>query len=394
MVNINNKNWNKVRFSDIKKMLTGGLEENHFFEFKSDDITPQKLIKEVSAFANTYGGYIFLGINDDKTIVGCKKWTEQRIHTTIHDCITPTPVFDVKRFVCCNMIVFVIKIEEGVIPPYVTNQGGIFERLSSGSFPIKESYKLTQLYNKSNEQFRKISNKIELPNIEMREPTPNNLCAYFDLGFSVECSEETNFQKNFFEFDFHKISEYLKTKGLKYTISRVGTSYVISVGELSISDNQGNHLLVWSGLQNFIEIMMDGSIKSRIILNCNPNDSKADIAPLMHMNFIFREIYEMIFEEKFNDFFVHAHKYEKLTVLKQFVPFYNLPDDRLNLLQIKHEENYGGNLIINSNRYPKSDYILIDRRSFDLTNTKYNAKNIFKMLFSSLFFNLGFIDLP
>ncbi|MGN0576922.1 MAG: helix-turn-helix domain-containing protein [Ruminococcus sp.] len=42
------------------------------------------LIKEVSAFANTYGGYNFLGVDDDKTISGCAEWTEQRTHNAIY----------------------------------------------------------------------------------------------------------------------------------------------------------------------------------------------------------------------------------------------------------------------------------------------------------------------
>jgi len=72
MVNINNKPWDKLRFRDIEKFLSESGDENFFFEFKSDDEEPKKLIKEISAFANTYGGYILLGVNDDKTIGGCK----------------------------------------------------------------------------------------------------------------------------------------------------------------------------------------------------------------------------------------------------------------------------------------------------------------------------------
>ena len=87
MININNKQWDKLRFSDIEKMLAQTDDETFFFEFKSDEESPAKFIKEVSAFSNTFGGYILLGIRDDKTIEGCKKWTEQRIHATLHGSI-------------------------------------------------------------------------------------------------------------------------------------------------------------------------------------------------------------------------------------------------------------------------------------------------------------------
>ena len=92
MININNKVWNLLCADDIQNFLFGGGEENFFFEFKADQETPSKLVKEISAFANTYGGYLFLGVNDDKTISGCLEWNEQRIHSTIHDSISPTPI--------------------------------------------------------------------------------------------------------------------------------------------------------------------------------------------------------------------------------------------------------------------------------------------------------------
>ena len=132
MITINGKDWSKLRFSDIRNLLSSADDESFFFEFKSDDVSNQKLIQEISAFANTYGGYILIGINDDKSIGGCKKWTENRIHTTIHDSITPVPSFDVKRFKPKEGTVLVIRIEEGKEPPYVTNKGKIYERVSFG----------------------------------------------------------------------------------------------------------------------------------------------------------------------------------------------------------------------------------------------------------------------
>ena len=146
MVNINGKEWDKLNPSDIEKLIAEqDFEESFYFEFKDDRTTSKKIAKEVSAFANTFGGYIFIGITDDKNIEGCSEWNEQRIHATIYDSITPTPSFDVKKFTCSNKIVYVIKIEEGAEPPYITSSGQIFERVSSSSQPIKDSSKLSQI---------------------------------------------------------------------------------------------------------------------------------------------------------------------------------------------------------------------------------------------------------
>jgi ATP-dependent DNA helicase RecG len=39
------------------------LEENHFLDFKSSIVLPAKLSESISAFANTAGGELFIGIS-------------------------------------------------------------------------------------------------------------------------------------------------------------------------------------------------------------------------------------------------------------------------------------------------------------------------------------------
>ena len=205
MININNKSWDEVSSIDIEHLLSEEFEENCFFELKADDESPEKIAKEISSFANTYGGYILLGINDDKTIGGCEKWNEQRIHVTIHDSITPTPNFDVKKIKIGDKKIYVIKIEEGTIPPYITNKGEIYERISSGAFKIKDSIRLSQLSQKKDNQLKRIKEKIELDKIILSTNNSNNLCGYLDMGFSVVCSEKTTLQKNFYNLNLEKI---------------------------------------------------------------------------------------------------------------------------------------------------------------------------------------------
>ncbi len=58
---------------DLKKvrhLVSGG--ESATVEFKRKVAYPEKIIKELVAFANTKGGYLFIGVNDDGTIPGLK----------------------------------------------------------------------------------------------------------------------------------------------------------------------------------------------------------------------------------------------------------------------------------------------------------------------------------
>ncbi len=46
--------------------------ESETIEFKRKVAHPDKIVKELVAFANTSGGYLFIGVNDDGTIPGLK----------------------------------------------------------------------------------------------------------------------------------------------------------------------------------------------------------------------------------------------------------------------------------------------------------------------------------
>ena len=45
-------------------------DENSGVEFKRDDVTPQKLAKEMAALLNLEGGYILLGVEKDRSVSG------------------------------------------------------------------------------------------------------------------------------------------------------------------------------------------------------------------------------------------------------------------------------------------------------------------------------------
>lgn len=400
MVNINSKPWEELQFKDVQDYLSDpDSNENCFFEYKIDKVEPAKLVKEISAFANTYGGYIFLGVDDNKNIVGCTAWNEQRIHITIHNGITPTPQFDVKCFSADDKIIYVIKIEEGAMPPYITNKGDICERVSSGSCVVTESGKLNQMYHKRADQLLHIKSQIELPEVEAAK-LPNNVFGYWDFGFSVVTSEQTNLQKNFYTIDLEPIAKYLREINPEFSITRVGYSYVFGIGSATVRTQNGKVVPTAAGVHDFMEIMLDGSVRGRLLLIATPETADVDITSLFYYSSSFlRKVYSLIFGDGYSDIFVYAQKYEKLTVLKQFVPFYKLGTEdsesdknRYREYLENHKRKYGNNLIMTSNRIPKSDYEIIDRKYFDELNMAYNTGNLYRELFYSAFMNLGYID--
>lgn len=390
MININGKKWDELEIGDIESLLEKDDDETFFFEYKKDDVSTKKIVEEISAFANTYGGYVLIGIDNDKKISGCTKWDEQRIHTTIHDSLTPIPSFDVRKFKDTDeRIIFVIKVDEGIDPPYITNTGKIYERISSGSFPINDSSKLTQLYYKRRDQLKNIENKIEINEIKEASELPVNLCAYLDLGFSVTINDLPEFQKRIANVDLEKISKKMKEKYGVYGITRVGYSIIMTIGKLEPTRN-GKQVLLASGVNNFMEVMPDGSVRCRLIL-CADENNKVDVSGLFLMR-DFGKLYEEIVGKEFYSEFVNAYKYEKLVVLKQFEPFYNMDNEEMRKYLEKHKEKYGNNFIITNNRIPKNDYICIDKKYFSDFKLEFNNENLISELFYTAQIPLGFID--
>lgn len=58
----------KLTLYELNELIDSG--ENQFVEFKRKFTEPEKIAKEMLAFANTHGGKILFGIDDDKSVVG------------------------------------------------------------------------------------------------------------------------------------------------------------------------------------------------------------------------------------------------------------------------------------------------------------------------------------
>jgi len=57
-----------MKYRDLLDLIEEG--ENLTCEFKRKFSTPEKIAREMLAFANTKGGYLIIGVDDDKEIVG------------------------------------------------------------------------------------------------------------------------------------------------------------------------------------------------------------------------------------------------------------------------------------------------------------------------------------
>lgn len=392
MIEINNKSWDKIKFKDVEEFITK-TDESFFVEYKSDSVDNKTISNEISAFSNTYGGYIFIGVEDDKSITGCNSWTEERVTTLIHDTISPTPNFNVKKIADNGKNILIIRVNEGLMPPYITNRGHIFERLSSSSCVVKDSNKITLFYNKRKENENKIHEKISINKVTANI---NNLYGYVDIGFSITCSKQTRFSKKYSNFDFKQLSDYLKeVNGNDYSISRITGAIMISLGNPTCSDN-GKRIPVVESLGAFMCVYVDGSAKMRIILTGDVDTDIVNLNQVIYPLLQFKKIYSLIFGKELHKIFISAQKYEQINVIKQFYPYldynkvFGITNENLGLEE--HRKKYGNNLIFTSFRYPTSGFEIIDEKYIKQLYKRYNNKKLLNCLFSTDSYNLGFIE--
>ena len=80
--------------TELAELLQNG--ENSGVELKRDDISPEKLANEMSALLNLEGGYILLGVEDDRTVSGltrtpgkAEEWVMEAARVHLRPAATP-----------------------------------------------------------------------------------------------------------------------------------------------------------------------------------------------------------------------------------------------------------------------------------------------------------------
>ena len=109
---------------DPRAIIAGG--ENAKTEFKRDDrnLRPERLAREIVAFANMNGGMIVLGVDDDGAVSGVTRRNLQAwlMDTVIGRFIDPQIVPDYDEFVLDGKQIAVVTVPAGSAKPYAVRQ--------------------------------------------------------------------------------------------------------------------------------------------------------------------------------------------------------------------------------------------------------------------------------
>lgn len=187
-----------VELSELKAIDLKALEqtpEGWYIEYKSEISKSSSIAKTVSAFANTYGGWVFYGVEEkskEESVAGsfpgiARSESEaalQRIRQACGSAINPTPHFEVKILwgpepeigLGPDRCIISIYVPQGSEAPYVHSSGMIYRRVGDGSEPKPETDRaiLDQLWSrreKTRRSYREwLERKLELSDAEQSLP--------------------------------------------------------------------------------------------------------------------------------------------------------------------------------------------------------------------------------
>ncbi|MCC5925777.1 MAG: ATP-binding protein [Bacteroidetes bacterium] len=114
----------QMSVGDLKRLVKTG--EGTYLEFKRIISSPEKIARELAAFANTRGGTMLIGVDDDKRILGVESFYEQDflLDKAINYCCIPPLQADVETVTYKDRDVIIVKVKEAEIKPVYVEQDG------------------------------------------------------------------------------------------------------------------------------------------------------------------------------------------------------------------------------------------------------------------------------
>lgn len=159
--------YNKKEYTveDLNSLISNGIEESINLDYKSaksldkSDRKKTEIAKDISAFANSDGGIIIYGINEenhkpkdlsfvDGNLLN-KEWLENIIDGNIQQRISGIEIFPIRINNLIEQTIYIVKIPSSIDAPHMSSDKKFYRRFNFKSVPMEE-YETRLLYNRSN----------------------------------------------------------------------------------------------------------------------------------------------------------------------------------------------------------------------------------------------------
>lgn len=144
------KPLNQILYSDLEGLRESKVAEGFFVEYKSQMPSSRDLAKAMGSFANTHGGLLIIGVEDEPNTnvpvefpgidLSVSKNPKEFVRNVALTGLHPTPMFAsyvVLRPGDSKRAILIVEIPESFQTPHITSDGRIYRRTGEGSDPHK-----------------------------------------------------------------------------------------------------------------------------------------------------------------------------------------------------------------------------------------------------------------
>lgn len=113
-----------IKLSDLKNLVKTG--EGFYLEFKRTIPNPERIAREMCAFANTKGGTVLIGVDDDGSIIGIESFFEEQFllsEAAFYLC-KPELELHVEIILIKNREIAIVKVKEAKLKPVLVDIEG------------------------------------------------------------------------------------------------------------------------------------------------------------------------------------------------------------------------------------------------------------------------------
>src|SRR5258706_7422654 len=267
------KNLDALETADLAALRNA--VEGWYIEYKREAVDAKSIAKSVSAFANTYGGWLFYGVCEkarEDSVAGSFPGLSksdvdvvlQRLRNATAMYLNPSPHFDLK-VLCgpCEAInlgedrgIICVRVPKSVLSPHVHKSGVVYRRASDASEPRPESdrFALDQLWRRADclrEQYKEYVNRDpELSKAEEKLP-------YLRIMLVADLWHDRGARLNASIADVREIFGQIRSGGVSLPFDTVYTSADGFVARQLANNDPYNLGLTWElGLDLVSDILL------------------------------------------------------------------------------------------------------------------------------------------
>ncbi|MFC4163626.1 helix-turn-helix domain-containing protein [Epilithonimonas zeae] len=164
-------------FEDIENLILNEVEESIYLDFKDapaldkSDGKRKEIAKDISAFANSEGGIIIYGIQENNHKASAinfidgniytKEWIEQVINSSIQRRISNINIYPIRKSQNINETIYLIKIPKSLDAPHLSKDKRFYKRFNFESVMMEE-YEIRNSYG------RKLKSKLQIDDIKFQ----------------------------------------------------------------------------------------------------------------------------------------------------------------------------------------------------------------------------------